>query len=197
MSKHSEASIGARHPNHNWTFANQAAREAFTVATADVGKDAFQSSDNSWWRATVAGAGAGSWKGLGSSGGVTNPMTSNLDGGGYDLSNVDQYRFNLKSLGNISGAVALDLRDGLLYRGTLTGNVTFSFSNAPASPCRISILLIQDATGSRTASLPAGVFSRNGLQPSLSNQANSRTVWTILYDGASYHVASTDALQAI
>lgn len=195
--KHSEASLGARHPNHNWVFSNQATREAYTILAADVGKDAFQSSDSTWWRATAAGAGAANWKGLGSAGGVTNPITADLNANSFSVTNVKQVTQVLVNLGNITGAVALDLRQGMIYQATLTGNVTFSISNAPPGPCRISLVLIQDATGNRTASLPAGVYSRNGLQPSLSNQANSRTIWTLLWTGSAYHVAATDALQAI
>jgi len=50
MSNHSEASIGARHPIHDFTFANTAAREAAAgLDPADIGKVAKQTDDNTYW----------------------------------------------------------------------------------------------------------------------------------------------------
>jgi len=49
MSKHSEVSIGARHPVHDFTFANTGAREgASGILAADVGKVAKQD-DGTYW----------------------------------------------------------------------------------------------------------------------------------------------------
>jgi hypothetical protein len=123
------------------------------------------------------------------------------DAGDLDLVSRDALNIRLPSLvlqnlGNISGAVTLTVGNGVLLRATLVGNVTFSITN-PAGPCRWSIILIQDATGTRTATLPTGVFARNGGQPALSPQASSRTVWSFIFDGTSHHVASTDLLQPI
>ena len=100
------------------------------------------------------------------------------------------------ALGSMTGAVNLNLANGVYYTGTLTGNVTLSIT-APPGPCRWTLQMTQDATGNRTVTLPAGVYTRNGLQPSLSNQALRRTVWTGVYDGSTHTVAAVDSFQAI
>lgn len=63
----------------------------------------------------------------------------------------------ITALGNITGAVALDLSAGGVITATLTGNVTFSLTNLPPSTyvADIELRLTQDATGSRTAAWPA------------------------------------------
>lgn len=61
------------------------------------------------------------------------------------------------ALGNITGAVTVPLAPGTIYTATLTGNVTFTWSAAPASGfvADIELRLTQDSTGSRTVSWPA------------------------------------------
>lgn len=50
MSFHSEASIGARHPVHNWSYASAAVRTAATgFLAADVGKIAYQVDTQTLW----------------------------------------------------------------------------------------------------------------------------------------------------
>jgi len=50
MSNHSEVSVGARHPIHDFEFADTAAREAAAgLDSGDVGKVAKQIDDNTYW----------------------------------------------------------------------------------------------------------------------------------------------------
>lgn len=64
--EHRDAPEGERHAPHNWTFANQAAREAAgAYTTADIGKWALQSSDASLWRLVSQVAGVPTWAGIG------------------------------------------------------------------------------------------------------------------------------------
>lgn len=66
-------------------------------------------------------------------------------------------RRKVNALGNITGAVAIDLTSGDIITGTLTGNCAFSFSNLPSAPyvADVELRLAQDATGSRTATWPS------------------------------------------
>ena len=49
MSAHSLASIGARHPIHNWDFADATARLAYVPVATDVGKVSHQLDSNTFW----------------------------------------------------------------------------------------------------------------------------------------------------
>jgi len=69
MSGHSVASLGARHPIHNWEYANTAARTgASGFVAADVGKVAKQTDDNTYWVLTVT---TPTWTQINSAGGGT------------------------------------------------------------------------------------------------------------------------------
>lgn len=67
-------------------------------------------------------------------------------------------RRKIVALGNITGALNIDLASGDIITGTLIGNVTASWVNLPASPyaADIELRLAQDSTGGRTFSAPAG-----------------------------------------
>ena len=74
MSAHSQASLGARHPPHNWEYANAAARTGATGLVAlDVGKKALQLDNNTEWRLLTV---APTWKQVDGGGGVTTPGTT-------------------------------------------------------------------------------------------------------------------------
>lgn len=49
MSAHSSASLGARHPVHNWEFTDASVRAAYVPVTADIGKIAYQLDDKTFW----------------------------------------------------------------------------------------------------------------------------------------------------
>jgi hypothetical protein len=50
MAGHKNAPIGQMHRVHNWEFADAAARTSATYAVTDVGKEAFQSDNKTFWR---------------------------------------------------------------------------------------------------------------------------------------------------
>lgn len=58
MSFHSRASLGARHPVHNFEFADAAARTAFVAAPEDIGKLALQLDTGEFFIISSTGAGA-------------------------------------------------------------------------------------------------------------------------------------------
>lgn len=69
------------------------------------------------------------------------------------------------ALGNISGAVDIDLSAGPVYTGTLTGNVTLTFTNPPSAgfAAEVVLIFVQDGTGGRTITWPAGTKWPNGI----------------------------------
>jgi hypothetical protein len=93
-------------------------------------------------------------------------------------------RRKINALGNITGAVNIDLSSGGVITATMTGNCTFTLVNAPPSGyvADMELRLTQDATGSRIATWPA-----NGKWPGaspfvLSTAANTMDVVGISAD---------------
>lgn len=86
------------------------------------------------------------------------------------------------STGSASGAQALDVASQSYFAYTLTGNVTFSFSNVPATGTAISVTveLLQDGTGSRTVTWPASVKWPGGVAPTLTTTAAKTDIVTLL-----------------
>ena len=95
-----------------------------------------------------------------------------------------------KAFGNITGAVAIDFTDQDVIRnqfsGTLTGNVTFAFTDPPA-PMMFHVVLTQDGTGGRTVAWPAGVEWLNGASaPSMPTTAGDEAIYSFLFTGSRY-----------
>lgn len=94
--------------------------------------------------------------------------------GGTWSSNLQNYtETNVTS--SQSSTYAIDVSAGNVHSLTLTGNVTLSFTNVPATANRavsITIYLIQDATGSRTVTWPGSVIFAGGITPTLTTTAN-------------------------
>ncbi len=78
---------------------------------------------------------------------------------------------------NSSTAYTVDLTGGNVFKITMTGNCTFTFSNPPASGTAgsFTLVLIQDGTGSRTATWPAAVKWASGTAPTLTTTATTGT----------------------
>ena len=79
-----------------------------------------------------------------------------------------------------TGATTLDIENGNVFHNTLTGNVTFTFSNPIASDDMTSFTLIlrQDGTGGRTVTWPASVDWAGGTAPTLVTTASSVSILT-------------------
>ncbi len=70
------------------------------------------------------------------------------------------------------------------------GNATLTFSNAPKAGSLVTIILVQDGTGSRTVTWPATVKWSGGTAPTLTTTASKRDVFTFVYDGSNYYNTS-------
>lgn len=74
-----------------------------------------------------------------------------------------------------TGSTTVNLTNGNTQVLTLGSNTTLSFTNATAgTSCSLSLYLVQDGTGSRTVTWPAGVRWPGGTAPTLSTPAGSR-----------------------
>lgn len=106
----------------------------------------------------------------------------------------------LEQLVFTSGYEALPVTTGLSWTGaidltplagtarmihaTLTGNVTLTLPTPPATRSfTVSLLLTQDATGSRTLTIPAASLSSYGVDPVLSTAGGSKDVVHLMWTG--------------
>lgn len=72
-------------------------------------------------------------------------------------------------------------------RATLTGNVTLALPTPPSDVSyTITLLLTQDATGSRTLTLPAACLSAYGVDPVLTTSGGATDVIHLMWTGASW-----------
>jgi len=68
-------------------------------------------------------------------------------------------------------------------------NETFTFT-APSNPCSLTLILVQDGTGSRTATFPATVKWAGGTAPTLTTTGNAVDIVSLLWDGTNYYAAA-------
>lgn len=83
------------------------------------------------------------------------------------------------NLGNISGAVEIDLSAGVRFAATLAGNVTISVKNAKSGQS-VEMIFSQDATGGRTISWSNQFRFPSGVIPSVKTTPSD---WALVYSG--------------
>ena len=88
--------------------------------------------------------------------------------------------------GNSGTSKALDWANGPIQKVTMTGNCTFTFSNAIAGGA-YTLILVQNGTGGYSATLTGWDFGDN--TPTFNTAANKKNVVAGLYDGAEYLAA--------
>jgi hypothetical protein len=75
--------------------------------------------------------------------------------------------YTQSNLGNMSGTASLDLDVANCFYGTVTGAVTISFANVPASGSFVFVVFEITNGGSATVSWPAAIKWPGGAAPSL------------------------------
>jgi hypothetical protein len=86
---------------------------------------------------------------------------------------------------NTSTAYTIDLANGSVQILTLTGNCTFTFPTATAGK-GFTLLLLQDATGSRTATWPAAVKWPASTAPTITATASKMDKYVFVADGTNW-----------
>ena len=91
-----------------------------------------------------------------------------------------------------TGATTLDLSASNFFNLTLTGSVTFTFSNPPSGRAfSFTIVAKQDATGGRTITWPAGSKYAGAVTPPATTTANAVDIWSVMtYDAGSTYIVS-------
>lgn len=114
-------------------------------------------------------------------GGIASNISFNNTASGSAATNVQQALDELfsgdqgKITANSTAAYALNLASGKNdnFVITLTANCTFTITNPTANVNGFTLVLKQDATGSRTATWPASVKWSGGVAPTLTGTANA------------------------
>jgi hypothetical protein len=86
------------------------------------------------------------------------------------------------TVANTSTAYTVDIANGTLFDLTLTGNCTFTFPAATAGR-QFTLILKQDATGSRTITWPSAVRWVSGAAPTITPIASRTDVISFVADG--------------
>lgn len=83
----------------------------------------------------------------------------------HDVENTLTQKYT--ALGNITGAISLDVSEFQNYSGTLTGNITLSFTGLPVTDTFLSVSLYikQDVIGGKVVTFPASVKWDSGVAP--------------------------------
>ena len=87
---------------------------------------------------------------------------------------------------NTSTAYTINIANGTLQILTLTGNCTFTFPTATAGKS-FTLLLKQDATGSRTVTWPAAVKWPGGTAPTITSTASKLDKYVFTSDGTNWY----------
>lgn len=103
----------------------------------------------------------------------------------YVLKMAGSYYSALVADGNSGTAQTIDWSAGNEHSSTLTGNVTYTFSN-PVTGGRY-VLLINTGAGSFTATWPAAVKWPGGTAPTITTTASKVDLVTFIYDGTNYY----------
>jgi len=113
--------------------------------------------------------------------------------GNNNITGIKQATFNSEiDDGNSSTADTIDWTTGLRHKSTMTGNCVYTFT-APSGVCNLVLKLVQDATGSRTATWPAwpaAVLWASGTAPTLTTTAGATDLIGFYYDGSNYYGAA-------
>jgi hypothetical protein len=132
-------------------------------------------------------------------GGITTHAANVAMGNNFIIAPVLQaYSERLTALGSVTGAIGLDLSVSNFFTLTATGNITFSYSNAPSGRVfAFTIVFAQDATGGRTITWPSGTKWPGGSVPPATTTANAIDIWSVMtYDGGSTWIASLSVKNA-
>jgi hypothetical protein len=85
-----------------------------------------------------------------------------------------------------ASTITPNVANGTVQTVTLTGNVTFSAFASPVTGQSLTLIIVQDATGSRTLT---STMKFSGASKTLSTAANSIDIMTVFYDGTNYYAS--------
>jgi len=117
--------------------------------------------------------------------GVTTPAAGSFTTLTAATTTLDDIRETVTAL-TYGATITPNAADGSIRTITLTGNVTFSAFTTPVSGQTITLIITQDATGSRTLT---STFKFSGGSKTLSTAANAIDILTVSYIGTTYYAS--------
>ena len=118
---------------------------------------------------------------------TTPQLGGELDGQGNTVSNVNfkDYKETNYAL-SYAATITPDVVNGNVQTVTLTGNVTFNAFANPEAGQSLTLIVKQDATGSRTLT---SSMKFAGAEKTLSTAANAIDIISVFYDGTDYYAS--------
>lgn len=163
-----------RDTSANWTSNNPTLAQGEFGFETDTGK-------------LKVGDGASAWNSLAYFAGLTDLIQDTTPELGGELDCGEHtIGFSEKDNGNSGAAKTIDWKLSNKQKIVLSDNCVFTFT-APTNPCSITLKLVQDAAGSRTATWPASVKWPSATAPTLSTAANAIDIISFYYDGTNYY----------
>lgn len=111
---------------------------------------------------------------------TTPELGGELDCGAHSIG------FTQQSYTATGAGTTVDWRLGNKAKVTLQANETLTFT-APSNPGNLLLLLLQDATGSRTVTFPGTVIWQDATAPTLTTDGGGVDIISMYYDGTSYY----------
>jgi hypothetical protein len=103
-----------------------------------------------------------------------------------EINNTLSYK-SIFDNGNSGAAITIDWRNANIQKVTMNNACTFTFTAPAGGIAKLVLELIQDGTGSRTATWPATVKWPGASAPTLTTAASSVDFVSCLYDGTNYY----------
>lgn len=91
----------------------------------------------------------------------------------------------VQALGNVTGAITVNVASGNVVTATLTGNITPTLTAGEFAGQDMTLMLTQDGTGSRTVTWPSN-FKKAGGTLTLSTGAGAVDLIRMKYDGTNW-----------
>lgn len=108
----------------------------------------------------------------------------------YNSNNIGLNPIYTYSQGNVTGATTFNRKNGDVILATLTGNITVTLTSGTAPGERLTLVLTQDGTGSRTASWPGTAKFALGGTYVLTTTAAAVDTITFVWDGTNWREIS-------
>lgn len=117
---------------------------------------------------------------------TTPQLGGTLDCNSNHVDNAVTVTFTEFGNGNSGATPTVDWGNGQKQIITLSANATFTFT-APLGGGSFLLRVVQDATGSRTATWPGTVKWAGGTAPTLSTAASAEDIVTFYWNGTNYY----------
>lgn len=113
----------------------------------------------------------------------------NLEGRQLENMRIKSYSEIAQNLNNISGAVAVDYREGSLIKATAVDDITWSFTNLPVAGSVVTITIELTNGGSYVQNWPANTEWAGGTPPTLTSVGKDIIVIYTSDAGASFQAS--------